>query len=363
MTCHEAREWLSALIDDAIDPPVRVEVEAHVLGCPECGLELRRLRATVGLLRRVEPVRAPAGFVDRVMDRARPAPWYRRAAAWLFLPLSVKLPAQAAAIVVMAGLAMLLIDRTPELRDAARVEPPAPPPVAQPPAPPPVAEAPPQPLPTPSAQVIREAPAEKIAPAPPASRPEETPVARRKAAPAPSATRGEAAREASGKQVASAPSAPSPAAPPQPAMPAPPPAVTAESSRPPTAAQARPPATAESFEAKRERGPAEGARPAPSVGRVTGTAVLPADLAGRLEVRDRNVAVASLADLLSKVGGGEVTRHQEGADIVIDVLVPERRYDDFVRGLEALGAWSGPGVRQRVMLDSAHVHLPIRIAQ
>ena len=115
MTCHDAREWLSALADDAVDPARRVEIEAHLAGCPECRLELDGLRATVGLLRRVEPPRAPVGFVDRVMERARPMPWYRRLAARLFLPLPIKLPVHAAAIVVIAGLAIFLFERTPEV--------------------------------------------------------------------------------------------------------------------------------------------------------------------------------------------------------------------------------------------------------
>ena len=44
MTCHDAREWLGALVDDAIDPARRGEVEAHLLACAECRLELEGLR-------------------------------------------------------------------------------------------------------------------------------------------------------------------------------------------------------------------------------------------------------------------------------------------------------------------------------
>jgi len=318
VTCHDAREWLGALVDDAIDPARRVEVEAHLLACAECRLELEGLRATVGLLRRVEAARAPAGFVDRVMERARPAPWYRRVAAWLFLPLSVKLPAEAAAVVVIAGLAMLLIDRTPELRDAARVERPAPPPIS---------DAPSQPLlRTPPERKTRETPGERITAAPPASRAEDTRVATREKAP---------------------PAAPAPV-PPAPPEPAPSP---------------RPPAAAESFEEKRERSQMARKFSSPSAGRVTGLSARPADVAGRLEVRDRSVAVAALPVLLSKVGGSETARRQDGTDVVIEVLIPEVRYDDFVRNLEALGVWSAPGLRQRVMLDAPYLRIPIRIAE
>jgi len=135
MTCHDSRERLSELLDEVLPVPERAEVEAHLVDCPECRRELERLRATVSLLQRVEPVRAPAGFVDRVMAAVRPVPWYRRLATWIFLPLSIKLPAEAAAMALVAILAVYLFQRDPELRRTVRPELQAPPPRAEAPAP------------------------------------------------------------------------------------------------------------------------------------------------------------------------------------------------------------------------------------
>ncbi len=132
---------------------------------------------------------------------------------------------------------------------------------------------------------------------------------------------------------------------------------------PPAAPAPVPPAPPESFEEKRERSQMARKFSSPSAGRVTGLSARPADVAGRLDVRDRSVAVAALPDLLSKVGGSETARRQDGTDVVIEVLIPEVRYDDFVRNLEALGVWSGPGLRQRVMLDAPYLRIPIRIAE
>src|SRR5262245_65434182 len=98
MTCHDAREQLSALIDDALGAAERGAVEEHLATCAECRRELERLRGTVALLRAaVEPARAPTGFVDRVLEAARPAPWPRRLFRALLLPWPVKLPIEAAA--------------------------------------------------------------------------------------------------------------------------------------------------------------------------------------------------------------------------------------------------------------------------
>jgi Putative zinc-finger len=102
MTCHDAREQLSALIDDALGAAERGAVEGHLATCAECRRELERLRDTVALLRAVEPARAPAGFVDRALEAARPKPWPRRLFRALLLPWPVKLPIEAAAIVLVA---------------------------------------------------------------------------------------------------------------------------------------------------------------------------------------------------------------------------------------------------------------------
>src|SRR5438876_906783 len=101
MTCDEARERLSALLDEALSPDERDALDAHVATCVDCRRELGLLRNTVALLRAVDPARAPAGFVDRVRAAARRAPWYRRVQRSLF-------------------------KTTPELEQAARVETPSP---------------------------------------------------------------------------------------------------------------------------------------------------------------------------------------------------------------------------------------------
>lgn len=124
MTCHDARERFSALVDDALSTAERRAVDAHLLGCPDCRAELERLEATVALLHRVEPPRAPAGFVDRVLAARRGASWRSRVLRRLFVPLPVKLPLEAAALVLVALAAVYVLRETPELRQAARLEPP-----------------------------------------------------------------------------------------------------------------------------------------------------------------------------------------------------------------------------------------------
>ena len=166
VTCQDIRELFSARVDDALSADERARLDAHLATCAECAREWLRFERTVGLLRATEPARAPAGFVDRVMA-ARPRPWYRRLARELLVPWRVKLPLEAAAIVLVAGLAVMVFQRSPELQQAARL--PAPPANVTPPS----LEAPAPPAggtllshdPTPS--VTAPAPTSTLAPASP----------------------------------------------------------------------------------------------------------------------------------------------------------------------------------------------------
>jgi anti-sigma factor RsiW len=121
MTCADAREHFSAWVDEALAADLRAAVGAHLAECPDCRRELSRVEATVGLLGRVEPPRAPAGFVDRVLEVTRPPSWRRRLYDYVFSPLSVKLPAEAAALFLVAGLAWFVFHQTPELQQAAQM--------------------------------------------------------------------------------------------------------------------------------------------------------------------------------------------------------------------------------------------------
>jgi hypothetical protein len=96
-----------------------------------------------------------------------------------------------------------------------------------------------------------------------------------------------------------------------------------------------------------------------AVRRILGSASSPA--AGRLTVKDRDAAAAGVTDLLSRVGGHEIARRRDDADTVIDVQLPAARYDEFVRGLDALGAWTPGGPPNVLSQDPPQVRLTIRL--
>ena len=323
MTCHDARESLSAFLDEALGPDERREVAAHLEGCPDCRRELARLERTVALLRGVEPARAPVGFVDRVMEAARPRPWYRRAAAAVFLPFSVKLPAEAAALVMVALLAVYVFERTPALQESARQEPTA-----------------------------RETPREKVA-APATGlvgRPARVELSRPPSAESPAASRPPEPdrRDAGGAAQ------PAPVAPALDAAPAPPPAAPKSEPAPALSTPAAPaPAgpraagelakEAESRQAENRRPPAgsstDAARGAPAAPRLAAKRAAPSDAVAGIAARDRDAAERDLTELIARVGGRETGRRREEEATVVEAVIPQARYAEFTQGLARLGAW------------------------
>jgi len=360
MTCHESRERLSELLDEVLPARERAEVEAHLADCPECRRELERLRATVSILQRVEPVRAPVGFVDRVMAAVRPVPWYRRLAAWIFLPLSVKLPAEAAAMALVAILAVYLFQRDPELQRSVGPGLPVTPPRAEAPAP--REEQPVSSLATPPLKAGKVEKGTALKGAREKFSYAERGTADERSATSPSAppavaegklAEGKPAdkkREADLERLQKEDPALRSAAPAT-SSPAPAPAVVSP--------QALPESRAKSQDAL-ERPPRILA-PAPPA-QANRQAVAPG-FSGLLAVKDRRAAEQGLAELLARVGGSEISRRRDAAQSVVEVSVPEARYAEFARGLTALGAWSPEPHPTVLSTEPAHLRVTIRISE
>ena len=318
MTCHETRERLSDLLDEFLAAPERAEVGAHLDGCPDCRRELDRLRATVSLLSRVERPRAPVGFVDRVTAAARPVPWYQRLGHRLFLPMNIKLPAQAAAMLLIAVLGVYLFQRTPEWRDAARPE-----------------------LQSPAPRAAREA-ENAVRSERRLDSPQSSPPIREEYKQEPKKEADADRLEKAGAPTSQAAPAPKVAASSAPA-PAAPPAESRAKSR--DAAEGQSGALAPAL-------PAMSAKRQPAVSSVL----------GRLNVKNRPAAEQGLADLLARLGGSETGRRQELGATVVEVLVPEAGYADFVSGLTTLGVFTPEDKPAALPTDPPQIRLGIRIS-
>jgi hypothetical protein len=336
--------------------PERAEVGAHLDGCPDCRRELDRLRATVSLLSRVERPRAPVGFVDRVTAAARPVPWYRSLGHRLFLPLNIKLPVQAAAMLVIAVLGVYLLQRTPELRDAARPELQSPALRSEPSG---TTTAAPTPPPATSQKDLKAGKVDSgnvSEPAPRAAREAENTVRSERRLDSPQSSppltqeyKQEPKKEADADRLQKA------GAPTSQAAPAP---EVAASGAP---APAAPPAESRAKSRDAAEGQSGALAPPPAMSAKRQSAM--SSVLVRLNVKNRPVAEQGLADLLARLGGSETGRRQELGATVVEVLVAEARYPDFVSGLTSLGAWTAEGRPTALPTDPPQIRLSIRISE
>jgi cytoskeletal protein RodZ len=332
MTCHDAREQFSALVDDALDADGRTALDAHLATCADCRRELQRFRDTVSLVRAVAPVRAPAGFVDRVLEAARPVSWPRRLLRGLFLPWPVKLPMEAAAVVLVAVGVALVYRGTPELERATRLEQPAP--------------------------VVAQAPESQApmggAPLPQRPTPAERKVdAQRDQAPAKDQAQALAktreAKEAPEPPKATEPAAPAPARAPKLEALSRDADVRQEVDR--RAKQATPPAVAEqhrmasgNVQAPRAPGAladnyvAQAAPPPPPA--VASSALAPPpDVFGQLAVSDRDVALRQVSELIARLGAAETRRTDRADGFTLELTIQRDAYAELSRELARLGRW------------------------
>jgi hypothetical protein len=329
MTCHDARERFSALVDDALEADTRAGLDAHLATCGDCRRELQRFRDTLSLLHGVAPVRAPAGFVDRVLEAARPAPWPRRLARGLFLPWPVKLPMEAAAIVLVAVGVALVYRGTPELQQAARLEAPAP---------------------GRAAELERTAPP-AFAPAPPREIARENKLegAREQG------EKSEPAERRLGKmrEIREAPAAPKATEPtPRAGMSRDEERSRDVEARQGTDAAAATPKDQAAAAASRStaRQSAQAARPAPGVAALApatpppasagaGSASAASDVLGQLEVSDRDAALRQVGELITRLGATENGRIDGADGPIVDLTVPREAYAELTRELARLGRW------------------------
>jgi hypothetical protein len=300
------------------------------------------------------------GFVDRVLEAAQPEPWPRRLFRALLLPWPVKLPVEAAAIVLVAVGVAYVFRATPELQQASRFEP---------------------------VQSVTTA-SDQAAPAPP------SPDVAREAARAKEVARAkEAAQSLEGRRAPDKAQAPGQKAPERPA----PEKETPEKKAAPTTQafsevrqqqskdaderraklddasrdvakrQANvPPATPaepqvagklEESPARAERAQgAAGARerssttpapeprvdalqsPRPAAPPAVAAFVAP-DVSGRLTVADQDAALQHLARLLARLGGVEDRRFVGDEGPIVELTIPRAAYPELLRELAALGRW------------------------
>jgi hypothetical protein len=123
MNCVEAQKHFADLLDHSRDERLR-KVNDHLAACARCRQELAAVAACQRLVSALPPVEPPAGFTAQVMAEVRDTA--HRSDLWqrLFLPLQIKLPLQATAVVLIAVLAVFIYQKESGQRQSTTTMPP-----------------------------------------------------------------------------------------------------------------------------------------------------------------------------------------------------------------------------------------------
>ncbi len=116
MDCHDVTNRFSDLRDGRLGGQGLAELEEHLGTCLACRQEWAEFQKAIDALRGMGAVEPGPGFAARVQAAIETPPWHRRLGRWLFVPWRIKLPLEAAALVVLAIGTVFIYHRTPEMR-------------------------------------------------------------------------------------------------------------------------------------------------------------------------------------------------------------------------------------------------------
>jgi hypothetical protein len=97
MECALIQERLSEYIDGTLDANDRAAVENHISTCKTCKEDLASLTEMVEELHAMDPVEAPADFLEKIHERMDSQFSFNRIIRKLFIPFRIKIPLELAA--------------------------------------------------------------------------------------------------------------------------------------------------------------------------------------------------------------------------------------------------------------------------
>ena len=107
MNCPEIQERLSAFIDGIVPPEEKMLIEDHLKLCSKCNKSLADLRKTIDYVHSLEDIEPPAWLRQKIIAAIEPEAKPKKGILKkLFYPLYIKLPIEAAAVILIAVTAL-----------------------------------------------------------------------------------------------------------------------------------------------------------------------------------------------------------------------------------------------------------------
>ena len=67
LSCYDVNTFLAGYLEGSIDEPTRREFETHIEKCQNCRKYFDQYRATVDMVKTVEPIAIPAEIVEQTL--------------------------------------------------------------------------------------------------------------------------------------------------------------------------------------------------------------------------------------------------------------------------------------------------------
>jgi hypothetical protein len=115
VNCRRQQEFLSDFLEDALSPPLRRELENHLLSCEECRSLADSMKEVVALIASASTPEPPSNFVELVLERTRPALAAARAKIEEIPDDSSFWRSVGSGLAAAAVLALVLLYRPPEV--------------------------------------------------------------------------------------------------------------------------------------------------------------------------------------------------------------------------------------------------------
>ena len=110
MECALIQERLSEYIDGTLDANDRAAVENHISTCKNCKEDLASLTEMVEKLHAMDPVEAPADFLEKIHERMDSRFSFNRIIRKLFIPFRIKIPLELAAAATISILVFFVFN-------------------------------------------------------------------------------------------------------------------------------------------------------------------------------------------------------------------------------------------------------------
>jgi len=108
MKCEHVQEKLSEYLDGLLDRDTSGLIQSHLASCPHCQAEIQALTEAKRAVAGLPVIEPPSGFSQRVMGRVREEADRRNLFRRLFLPMRIKIPIHALALILVGGIAVYL---------------------------------------------------------------------------------------------------------------------------------------------------------------------------------------------------------------------------------------------------------------